>query len=689
VKERSIPYLLSLLLVALAILVTLEISPLRIHTPLLAFLAAVVFSAWKGGWGPGLISLVASMAAGWHVISPPDDWFALAQLPLILRFGLIGGLLLIAICSSRRKAEEQKLTTRALEEEYLITERLYEVATALSTELDLQRVVQIITDAATKVTGAQFGAFFYNVVSSDGGSYALSTLSGVPKESFEKFPMPRATELFGPTFRGEGVIRLEDVRQDPRFGKNPPHGGLPQGHLPVVSYLAVPVISRSGTVLGGLFFGHREPGVFTARDEKVVVGMAAQAAAAMDTARLYQAEQKARAEAEQATKAKDHFLAALSHELRTPLAPVLAILSELRQQADLPRGVAQDLDTIRRNVELETRLIDDLLDLTRIVRGKLELHLEKTSIDRLLDDAIETCGFEIAAKELKFLKKLSLAEVRIDADSARLTQILWNLVKNAVKFTPQGGELTISSRLEKRGSSEFVLIEVSDTGIGIEAERLAVIFDAFEQGDRAITRQFGGLGLGLAISRALAEAHGGTLTGASAGKDRGAAFTLALPLAAAETPEETGASFPAGAGAGTSAGGAGRRKPPRALRILLVEDHVDTAHVMVRLLRRMGHAVTHASNVEVALTLAREQARGDGLDLVMSDLGLPDGSGLDLMKILSAEYGLRGIALSGYGMEDDLRQSLAAGFSQHLTKPVDPTDVRKAIEHTIAQDGEG
>ncbi len=245
---------------------------------------------------------------------------------------VIGAVMVFHDVTERREKE------LALQEEYAMTERLYEISTSVSTELDLARVVQTITDAGTRVTRAQFGAFFYNTLDERGASYMLYALSGVPRSAFEKFPMPRATEVFGPTFRGEGVIRLDDVRKDPRFGKNAPYHGMPAGHLPVVSYLAVPVISRSGEVLGGLFFGHSEPGIFTLRDEKIILGVAAQAAAAMDAARLYQAEQQARAAAEQANQSKDLFLAALSHELRTPLTPVLAILSSLREDAAIPRA---------------------------------------------------------------------------------------------------------------------------------------------------------------------------------------------------------------------------------------------------------------------------------------------------------------------------------------------------------------
>ena len=222
--------------------------------------------------------------------------------------------------------------------------------------------------------------------------------------------------------------------------------GFRKGCLTVASYLAVPVLSRSGEVMGGLFFGHEKPGTFTARDEKIILGVAAQAAAAMDVARSYEAEQQARAAAERANKAKDLFLAALSHELRTPLTPVLAILSSLRENAALPEALAEDLETVRRNIELEARLIDDLLDLTRITRGKLELRCERVRLHRMIEDAINACQPDLAAKHLTLVHDFAAEKTNILADSARITQILWNLLKNAVKFTPEGGTITIRSR---------------------------------------------------------------------------------------------------------------------------------------------------------------------------------------------------------------------------------------------------
>ncbi len=535
-------------------------------------------------------------------------------------------------------------------------------------------MVQTITAAGTRVTRAQFGAFFFNVLDEKGSSYMLYALAGVPRSAFENFPMPRATAMFGPTFRGEGVIRLDDVRQDPRFGKNEPFHGLPKGHLPVVSYLAVPVISRSGTVLGGLFFGHEEAGVFKERDEKIILGIAAQAAAAMDVARLYQAEQQARASAEQANQSKDLFLAALSHELRTPLTPVLAILSSLREEGSLSEALAEDLETIRRNVELEARLIDDLLDITR---GKLEVHCERVRVHRMLEDAINACRPDLEAKHLTLARDFANEKTTILADSVRVTQILWNLLKNAIKFTPDGGTITVRSRTHSGEGDGAVTVEIEDTGIGIDPAHMGRVFDVFEQGDRQITRQFGGIGLGLAISKAIAESHQGSLTAASAGPGRGSTFKLTLPFDGCEEDEGR---VPGAARATLNAVPSPAPGPTsRPQRILLVEDHADTAAILVRLLPRMGHDVVHADTVAGALKLVACEMPVTPISFVMSDLGLPDGSGLDLMRELSSKYGLRGIALSGFGMNSDLAQSTAAGFSRQLVKPIDIATLRATI----------
>jgi nitrogen-specific signal transduction histidine kinase/methylmalonyl-CoA mutase cobalamin-binding subunit len=381
--------------------------------------------------------------------------------------------------------------------------------------------------------------------------------------------------------------------------------------------------------------------------------------------------ERAHREARAANEAKDRFLATLSHELRTPLTPVLAVLSRLESDAALA-GQARDLAMIRRNVELEARLIDDLLDLTRIASGKLELHRREIDARQVVEHALSTLRAELEAKGLRLEVDLAAADHRVWADAPRLTQVLWNLLSNALKFTPPGGVVTVRSRLDE--PARELVLEVSDSGIGIEPDVLPRIFDAFEQTDRRITRRFGGLGLGLAVSRAIVDLHGGRLAAASEGKGHGSVFTLRLPLGGVqEDLEDTGVWFahrpalPAPAPA------------VRTLRILLIEDHPDTAEAMADLLRLMGHEVTVAGSVAAGLATAESMQDAGGIGLVVSDLGLPDGSGQDLMRELVHRWGLKGIALSGYGMEEDVRRSHEAGFARHLTKPVDLDTLRAAI----------
>ncbi|HEV2856453.1 MAG TPA: PAS domain S-box protein [Thermoanaerobaculia bacterium] len=396
-----------------------------------------------------------------------------------------------------------------------------------------------------------------------------------------------------------------------------------------------------------------------------------------DRKRAQEELERAHQEAKAANEAKDHFLATLSHELRTPLTPVLAVLSSLEADPRLA-GHAGEIAMIRRNVELEARLIDDLLDLTRVTRGKLELHRRETDARQVIEHAVATIGREIEERGLTLSVELLAEEHRLWADAPRLTQVFWNLLSNAVKFTPPGGKVTVRSWTEMTEPGRFgapeLAVEVRDTGIGIEPDVLPRIFDAFEQTGRRITRKFGGLGLGLAVSRAIVDLHGGKLTAASEGPGRGAAFTVRLPLGGIqEELEETGVWFPrTRSGPGMAPGTA-----ERPLSILLVEDHPDTAEAMADLLRLSGHQVTVAGSVASGLAAAEAGA----FDLLLSDLGLPDGSGQDLMRELGRRYQLKGIALSGYGMEDDIRRSHEAGFARHLTKPVN----RQALETTIRQ----
>jgi signal transduction histidine kinase/CheY-like chemotaxis protein len=413
------------------------------------------------------------------------------------------------------------------------------------------------------------------------------------------------------------------------------------------SFIAVP-LKTYDRVLGAIVMVNTSEGRMCGTEELALAEeLAHRAALAIDNASLYKAAQKARAESERANLAKDSFLAMLSHELRTPLTPVLTSVLALEQTDGLSDETLASLQMIRRNVELEARLIDDLLDLTRISKGKVQLSLEEVDAHSLLRNALEICQADIDKKNLSLRTDFAAEKVCLEADPARLQQIFWNLIKNAVKFTPEGGRLEI-----RTGNDDGQLrVQVSDSGMGIDAETLPKIFNAFEQGDRT---QLGGLGLGLTISKALVETHSGKLVAESAGRNQGATFTAVFPVVEhnAGGRRDSAPSLPAAR---------------KSMRVLLVDDHEDTNRSLTQLLRRRGYHVQPAYSVQSAL----EAAAHERFDVLVSDIGLPDGSGIELMQKLKSDHAIFGIALTGFGMEDDLRRSHDVGFNHHLIKPVD------------------
>ncbi len=374
-----------------------------------------------------------------------------------------------------------------------------------------------------------------------------------------------------------------------------------------------------------------------------------------------------------ASHAKDDFLAALSHELRTPLTPVLMSAAALREDERLPQDVRDQLSMMERNIALEARLIDDLLDLTRVAHGKLSLRTQPCDAHNLIELAVEMVRGDAQGKGQNLKVDLAAERSHLIGDPARLQQVFWNLLKNAVKFTPECGQLTVRSD----DAGDHLALEISDSGIGIAPESIERIFLPFEQaGAFSAEHRIGGLGLGLSIVKAIVDLHGGTIRAASDGLGQGSSFSLELPTTE-PAPESTAGSAAPPAG---DAGASPRVRAAR-LRLLLVEDHQSTLDVLERLLTRAGHSVTTA----MSLASARKLAGSESFDAVISDLGLPDGTGYELMETLRAAHGLRGIALSGYGMDDDLRRSEEAGFSAHLTKPIDFAQLERALNDLMAQ----
>ena len=360
--------------------------------------------------------------------------------------------------------------------------------------------------------------------------------------------------------------------------------------------------------------------------------------------------------AEAANRAKDQFLAALSHELRTPLTPVLVLAAEMEQSPDLAEAVRHDFAMIRKNVELEARIIDDLLDLTRITHGKLALRFEPVEVHGLIEHALAILCSDRVAKDITVEVALDAAAHHASGDPVRLQQVFWNVLKNAIKFTPNGGRISIRSWNE----AGQLRVSTADTGLGITPEEMPGIFTAFAQGRVAASSRFGGLGLGLSIAALLVREHHGRIWAESAGRNRGATFHLELPLAASSATER-------------------RITPPvssgsvRPLRILLVEDHEDTRNVLVRLMTRWGHNVKTAASVAES----REAIADGAFDMLFSDVGLPDGTGHEVVAAWRKKSDGPAVAMSGYGMEADLARTQAAGFADHLVKPVSVENLRE------------
>lgn len=425
----------------------------------------------------------------------------------------------------REALAERKRSEERLAEDARLVETLHQIGTTLVAELDLQKLVQRVTDELTAITRARFGAFFYNCKDKAGESYVLYTLTGAPREKFEKFPLPRNTAIFAPTFNGTGVVRLDDVTKDPRYGKNAPREGMPEGHLPVRSYLAVPVVSRSGEVLGGLFFGHEATGVFTERAEKLAVGIAAQAAIAMDNARLYESVRSSEESLRDAVGARDELLAVVSHDLRNPLNVISMNTALLVRNAPKDEHGAKATRwalAANRAADRMGHLISDLLDVSRMEGTGVPVKAGLTDATSILNEAVESLHPIALEKNVTLAGTASRDPVVVKCDRERIGQVLSNLIGNALKFTTRGAVVV---RLEPLASA--VRFSVTDTGPGIAAADLERVWDRGWQASPASHQ--GSLGLGLYITKGIVEAHGGTV-GVESEVGEGSTFWFTLPV---------------------------------------------------------------------------------------------------------------------------------------------------------------
>jgi PAS domain S-box-containing protein len=600
---------------------------------------------------------------------------------------IIGAAKIARDITARKRAE------RALREETETLELINQTGTVLSSTLDLDKLLQTITDAATRLCGAQFGAFFYNVHEENGDAYALYTLSGAPREAFENFGHPRATPLFGPTFRGEKPIRSGNIVQDPRYGQMGPHEGMPPGHLPVRSYLAVPVISRTGEVIGGLFLGHPETDIFSERDERVIAGVASQAAIAIDNARLYDkvrraaeernellhAERAARSDAERMNLMKDEFLANLSHELRTPLNAILGWAQILGLGKFQEEEFREGLEAIERNARAQTQLIDDLLDMSRIISGKIRLDVQWTELASVVEAAVESVRPSADAKGIRLRTILDPLAGPVSGDPTRLQQVVWNLLTNAIKFTPKGGNVDVM--LERVNS--HLEITVHDSGIGIKPEFLPMVFDRFRQADASTSRSYGGLGLGLSIVKNLVELHGGTVRAKSPGEGQGATFIVSLPLAPFRGDEPR--QHPT-----TS------KAPPivsdtlqlSGIKVLVVDDEADARTLIQRVLFQCNADVLVASNAAEGLAMLQQHKP----HVLISDIGMPETDGYQFLRQvrqLPPEQGgnTPAVALTAFARSEDRTRAMMAGYQVHIAKPIEAQELLATVGSLAGRTG--
>lgn len=541
--------------------------------------------------------------------------------------------------------EELRETNRGVVALYDELDTVHRVGRVVASKLDLDSLSRAITDATAELSGAEFGGFL--ILSSQNDRFVWQCTSGTLVGDFPDFPPPDIVDII--LNEDSDIYGLDEFRDLP-FAKS----------LGLQSVLVCPLRDEGRALIGALLLGHRQRNAFTERTERILPTIALQASVGVANAKLYRHVQSA-------NQAKAQFLAVLSHELRTPLNPVFAILTALEENPRLPEDVRQDLVVMRRNLQLEATLIDDLLDLTRISEGKLTLKMASQDIHAIIRAVVHTCGADIERKKCVVAVELQAENHFVLGDEVRLQQALWNLLNNAVKFTPEHGSIIIKTTDQ---GPDGVLVSVRDSGRGIERDALERIFSAFEQGDPLVSAKFGGLGLGLAISKGIVDAHRGRIRADSVGVGHGATFSIYLPTISAAKIETT--SVPV-----TTPREAAR------LRILMVDDHEDTRMIMSRLLRSRGYDVEEAGTVADAI----DKFTAGDFDLVISDLGLPDGNGHDLMKRLLQIRPVKGIALSGYGMESDVSRSAEAGFSHHLIKPVNFAALDKVISDIAGPSG--
>lgn len=572
-----------------------------------------------------------------------------------------------------RSIEAEKKVEAELHEQTRHLHTLNETGAAIAAELDLSRIVQLVTDAGVKLVGARFGAFFYNTVNEAGESLMLYTLSGADRSDFEKFGHPRATPVFAPTFNGEGVVRSDDITRDLRYGKNPPNQGMPADHLPVRSYLAVPVASRSGEVIGGLFFGHPDAAVFSEASEKLMLGLAGQAAVAIDNARLFEAAQRANQSLEQRVQERTRDLEDAHEALRQSqkmeaigqltggiahdfnnLLTVIRGSADLLRRKDLPEGKrGRYVDAIADTADRAAKLTGQLLAFARRQALKPELFDTSERIESIADMLRTVLGSRI---DLKI--DAECRDCFVKADAAQFETSLVNMAVNARDAMDGEGQLTIGvlAATDQHGS-ELVRVRVTDTGHGIGSDQLERVFEPF-----FTTKEVGkGTGLGLSQVYGFVKQSNGEVSVESR-VGRGTTFTITLPRESADNVAVQAAS----SGADASAGGG---------RVLIVEDNIDVGEFAFQMLTDLGFETVLAADANAALERLEDE---DGrFDLIFSDVVMPGMNGVQFGRLVRERWPVIPIVLTS-GYSDVLAQETQHGFPL-LQKPYSVEALSKVL----------
>ncbi|MDZ8225967.1 PAS domain S-box protein [Nostoc sp. ChiVER01] len=576
--------------------------------------------------------------------------------------------------TNRKQAQAEREQLLAREQHYANQlQGLTTAALAINSALSVEEVLQVITEQAASIIAAHQSVTSMTI--NQNWSQAINAVHLSDKyaqwRDYEQQPNGSGIYAFVCHLNHSMRMTQAELENHPRWRG---FGNEVKNHPPIRGWLAAPLIGRDGNNIGLIQLSDKYEGDFTEADEAILVQLAQMASIAVENARLYEAEQQARLaaeasreEAEAANRVKDEFLAVLSHELRSPLNPILG-WSNLLQSHKLDEAkTTQALAAIQRNAKLQSELIEDLLDVSRILRGKLSLNVASVDLAATIQAGMETVRLAAQAKSISVQTVLEPNVGKVLGDSTRLQQVIWNLLSNAIKFTPEGGQVNIC--LEQLGS--VAQITVSDTGKGIHPDFLPYVFDYFRQADGTTTRKFGGLGLGLAIARHLVELHGGTVEAESPGIGQGATFTIRLPLMSTQPATNQDSKL----------------LPPfldlTGINVLVVDDDTDTRELTAFVLEQYGAIVTAVSSAtEAFLVLTQSKP-----DVLLSDIGMPDVDGYMLIQYVRSLFAqgdqIKAIALTAYAGEMNQQQALKAGFHKHISKPIEPMMLVQAISSLV------